>query len=152
MQYQNIKNLAFPSKIDSFETKGIKIFYTNTPDFYFACMSDTISKNLTTDQKKFYHSLQISIEGFFSAENWKYFQREQIDTIIGNAEGRLIHGYEPSKPSPIKEFFDFFTIVEGRDYYILGCSLKELTPPIKKEIDNFLQSLQFEGKNYSNDN
>jgi hypothetical protein len=148
LQYQNIK-IGFPSKIDTLDDKGVKVFYTNTSDVSFSCIADTISiiKNVV-DQSKFYRSLQIVIEGYFSAENWKYFKREQIDTTMANVEGRFIHGYNPSEPSPVKEFFDFFTIVDGKRYIIMCGALKELTPGIKTEINNFLRSLKFEGKNY----
>ena len=148
LQYQNIKKLIFPSKIDTFETKGVKVFYTNIPDLNFTCMITTISKDSIINQKRFYRSLQIIIEGYFSSENWKYHQREQVDTIIGKVEGILVHGYEPSKPAAVKEFFDFFTIVDGKNYVITGGSIKDLTPAFKKEVDSFLQSLEFEGKNY----
>src|SRR5258706_8966443 len=111
-QYENLKQVSFPSKIDSTELKGVKVFYGRSSDLFFECMIPISQDDSIINQKKFNHGLQIFIEGFSSSESWKYYQREQLDTTIGGVEGILVHYYASSKPVKILEFFNFFTIVD----------------------------------------
>ena len=143
---KNLKQLTFPSKIDSIESKGVKFYYNNLPDILYECLVSFSDDSI--NQKKFNRRLQIFIEGFFSNESWKSFQREQVDTTMGGVEGILVHGYSPSKPVGVEEFFGFFTNVEKTYYVILAAAKKELTSDLKKEIDRYLSSATFEGKNY----
>jgi hypothetical protein len=146
LQSKNLKQLTFPSKIDTIASKGVTFYYNNLPDFLYECLVSPSDD--TIDQKKFNRRLQIFIEGFFSSENWKYFQREQVDTTMGGVEGILVHGYSPSKPVGVEEFFGFFTNVKKTYYVILAGAKNELTSDLKKEIDRYLSSATFEGKNY----
>ncbi|TAL45696.1 MAG: hypothetical protein EPN92_07180 [Chitinophagaceae bacterium] len=148
VQYLNLEQLDFPSKVDTTKVKDVIYFQARDSNLIFLCIANNKTDDSVYNQKNFYHDLQIIIEGFFSSENWKYHNREQVDTSIGGVEGRLVHGFQPSKPMTVKEFFNFFTIVNGRFYMIMGGSFKDLTSELKEKIDSYFNTLKFSGKNY----
>jgi hypothetical protein len=148
VRYENLKEVSFPSRIDSAEAKGVKVFYSNTSDLLFECLIPISPDDSVTSPKKFDRRLQIFIEGFCSSEAWKYHNREQVDTTIGSVEGKLVHGYEPSKPGQVKEFFSFFTIVNRRYYVIMLAAKIGVTSILKRKIYDVLETVKFEGKNY----
>jgi len=150
VHYENLKQVSFHhlKKIDSAELKGVKFFYGASSDLFFECLIPVTQDSSIINQKEFDRSLQIFIEGFSSSESWKYYQREQVDTTLGGVEGILVHYYASSKPVKIQEFYNFFTIVNKKNYVIAVGSINELTPAIKKEIDDVFETVRFEGKNY----
>ena len=109
LRCENLAQLSFPSKFDSIESKGVKVFYSVSSGFLYECSASRSGDTL--DQKKFYRQLQLFVEGFFSSETWKYYNREQVDTTIGGVEGTLVHAYQPSKPMKLKETFNLPFII-----------------------------------------
>ena len=138
----SLKKLSFPVKFDSVVTKQVKYYYTNTESLSLACITLVNPEN-DIDESKKNRLLQNYTDGFFSSENWKYFKREQVDTTIAGVKGKLVHGFDPTKPMKIKEFYNFFTIVKLRYYTLMGGTTGELTTEIRKQIDSFLNSAEF---------
>src|SRR5258705_11453251 len=91
--FLNLERLEFPSKIDTIQLNSDIKYFRCTSDNFYAAMVYTKPDDSVYNEKKFHHYLQIFIEGFFSSENWKYHNREQVDSTVGGVKGKLVHGF-----------------------------------------------------------